>query len=113
MAISIPRWTGMLRRAGAPARAATEIATEVDETVDALVSQQEHESAFDRLLYAMQLGFQRIDARFEQVDARMDAMEARLEASFNKRILTALGIALTALAIATGIIVALFISYAG
>ena len=39
MAISIPRWTGMLRRAGAPARAATEIATEVDQTADALVSQ--------------------------------------------------------------------------
>ncbi len=113
MAISIPRWTGMLRRAGAPAQSATEIATEVDQTVDTLVSQHEHDSAFDRLLYTMQLGFQRIDARFEQVDARMDAMEARLEASFNKRILTALGIALTALAIATGIIVALFIRYAG
>ena len=38
-------------------------------------------------------------------------MEARLEASFNKRILTALGIVLTALAIATGILVALFIHY--
>ena len=71
MAISIPRWTGMLRRAGAPAGAATEIATEVDQTVDALVSQHEHDSAFDRLLYAMQLGFQ-------HADARMDAMEARL-----------------------------------
>ena len=43
----------------------------------------------------------------------MDAMEARLEASFNKRILTALGIALTALAIATGIIVALLIRHIG
>ena len=61
MAISIPRWTGMLRRAGAPARAATEIATEiateVDQTVDALVSQHEYDSAFERLLYTMQLGF--------------------------------------------------------
>ena len=54
----------------------------------------------------MQLGFQ-------QADARMDAMEARLEASLNKRILTAVGIVLTALAIATGILVALFIHYAG
>ena len=106
MAISIPRWTGMLRRAGAPARAATEIATEVDQTVEGLVSQHEHNSAFDRLLFTMQLGFQ-------QADARMDAMEARLEASLNKRILTALGIGLTALAIATSILVALFIHYAG
>ena len=120
MAISIPRWTGMLRRAGAPPRAATEIATEVDQTVDALVAQHEHDSAFDRLLYTVQVGFQQVDAhfqqvdaRFEQVDARMDAMEARLEASFNKRILTALGIALTALAIATGIIVALLIRHIG
>ena len=113
MAISIPRWTGMLRRAGAPARAATEIATEVDQTVDALVSQHEHDSAFDRLLYAMQLGFQHADARMDAMEARLEAMEARLEASFNKRILTALGIALTALAIATAIIVALFIQYAG
>ena len=113
MAISIPRWTGMLRRAGAPAQSATEIATEVDQTVDALVAQHEHDSAFDRLLYTMQLGFQQMDARFREVDARMDAMEARLEASFNKRILTALGIALTALAIATGILVALFIHYLG
>ena len=103
----------MLRRAGAPARAATEIATEVDQTVDGLASQHEYDSAFDRLLYAMQAGFQRVDARFAQVDARMDAMEARLEASFNKRILTALGIALTAPAIATGILVALFIQYVG
>ena len=102
MAISIPRWTGMLRRAGAPARAATEIATEVDHTVDALVSQQEHESAFDRLLYTMQLGFQESDAR-----------DARLEASFSKQLLIALGIVLTGLAIATGILVALFIQYAG
>ena len=61
----------------------------------------------------MQLGFQQVDARFAQADARMDAMEARLETSFNKRILTALGIGLTALAIATGILVALFIHYAG
>ena len=99
----------MLRRAGAPARAATEIATEVDQTVDALVSQHEHDSAFDRLLYAMQLGFQEADAR----DARLEAMEARLEASFNKRILTAVGIVLTALAIATGIIVALLIRHIG
>ena len=103
----------MLRRAGAPAQSATEIATEVDQTVDALVAQHEHDSAFDRLLYTMQLGFQQMDARFREVDARMDAMEARLEASFNKRILTALGIALTALAIATGILVALFIHYLG
>ena len=43
----------------------------------------------------------------------MDAMEARLEASFNKRILTAVGIVLTALAIATGILVALLIRYVG
>ena len=64
------------------------------------------QSAFDRLLFTMQLGFQ-------QVDARMDAMEARLEASLNKRILTAVGIVLTALAIATGILVALFIHYLG
>ena len=120
MAISIPRWTGMLRRAGAPARAATEIATEVDQTVDGLVAQHEYDSAFERLLFTMQLGFQQVeahfqqvDARFAQVDARMDAMEARLEASFNKRILTALGIGLTALAIATGILVALLIHYAG
>ena len=96
----------MLRRAGAPSRAATEIANEVDQTVDGLVSQHEHDSAFDRLLYAMQLGFQ-------QADARMDAMEARLEASLNKRILTAVGIVLTALAIATGIIVALLIRHIG
>ena len=33
------------------------IATEVDQTVDALVAQHEHDSAFDRLLYTMQLGF--------------------------------------------------------
>ena len=103
----------MLRRAGAPARAATEIATEVDQTVDGLVSQHEHDSAFDRLLYTVQVGFQQVDAHFQQVDARMDAMEARLEASFNKRILTALGIVLTALAIATGIIVALLIRHIG
>ena len=64
------------------------------------------QSAFDRLLFTMQLGFQ-------QADARMDAMEARLDASFNKRILTAVGIVLTALAIATGILVALFIRYVG
>ena len=64
------------------------------------------QSAFDRLLFTMQLGFQ-------QVDARMDAMEARLEASFNKRILTAVGIILTGIAIATGILVALFIHYFG
>ena len=64
------------------------------------------QSAFDRLLFTMQLGFQ-------QVDARMDAMEARLEASLNKRILTAVGIVLTALAIATGILIALFIHYLG
>ena len=57
--------------------------------------------------------FGQFDARFDQLDARMDAMEARLEASFNKRVLTALGIALTALAIATGILVALFIHYLG
>ena len=113
MAISIPRWTGMLRRAGAPAQSATEIANEVDQTVDGLVSQHEYDSAFERLLYTMQAGFQQVEARFAQVDARMDAMEARLEASFNKRILTALGIALTALAIATGILVALFIRYVG
>ena len=43
----------------------------------------------------------------------MDAMEARIEASFNKRMLTAVGIVLTALAIATGILVALFIRYVG
>ena len=71
------------------------------------------QSAFHRLLYTMQVGFQQIDARFDQLDARMDACEARLEASFNKRILTALGIGLTALAIATSILVALFIHYAG
>ena len=102
MAISIPRWTGMLRRAGAPARAATEIATEVDQTVDGLVSQHEHESALDRLLYAMQIGFQESDAR-----------DARLEASFSKQLLIAVGIVLTGLAIATAIIVALFIRYVG
>ena len=113
MAISIPRCTGMLRRAGAPARAATEIATDVEQTVDALVSQHEHDSAFDRLLFTMQTGFQQVDVRFAQVDARMEAMEARLEASLNKRILTALGIALTGLASATGILVALFIRYVG
>ena len=116
MAISIPRCTGMLRRAGAPARAATEIATDVEQTVDALVSQHEHDSAFDRLLFTMQTGFQQVDVRFAQVDARMEAMEAmeaRLEASLNKRILTAVGIVLTALAIATGILAALFIHYAG
>ena len=127
MAISIPRWTGMLRRAGAPARAATEIATEVDQTVDGLDTRHEHDSAFDRLLDTMQAGFQQVDAhfqqvdarfrqvdaRFEQADARMDAMEARIEASFNKRMLTAVGIVLTALAIATGILVALFIRYVG
>ena len=113
MAISIPRWTSMLRRAGAPARAATEIATEVDQTVGGLVAQHEYDSAFERLLFTMQAGFQQMDARFREVDARMDAMESRLEASFNKRILTALGIALTALAIATGILVALFIQYVG
>ncbi len=92
----------MLRRAGAPARAATEIATEVDQTVDGLVSQHEHSSAFDRLLYTVQLGFQQADAR-----------DARLEASFSKQLLIAVGIVLTALAIATGIIVALFIRYVG
>ncbi len=92
----------MLRRAGAPARAATEIATEVDQTVDALVSQHEHDSAFDRLLYTMQVGFQEADVR-----------DARLEASFTKQLLIAVGIVLTALAIATAIIVALFIQYAG
>ena len=92
----------MLRRAGAPARAASEIATEVDQTVDALVSQREHDSAFDRLLYAMQLGFQQADAR-----------DARLEASFSKQLLIAVGIVLTGLAIATGIIVALLIQYVG
>ena len=148
MAISIPRWTGMLRRAGAPARAATEIATEVDQTVDGLVAQHEYDSAFDRLLYTMQLGFEQVDAhfqqmdarfrqveahfqqvdarfrqvdarfeqvdaRFEQVDARMDTMEARLEASLSKQLLIAVGIVLTGLAIATAIIVALFIQYAG
>ena len=102
MAISIPRWTGMLRRAGAPARAATEIATEVDRTVDGLVSQHEHDSAFDRLLYTMQLGFQESDAR-----------DARLEASFSKQLLIAVGIVLTGLAIATAIVVALFIHYLG
>ena len=59
----------MLRRAGAPARAATEIATEVDQTVDGLVAQHEHDSAFDRLLYTVQLGFQESDAR----DARLEA----------------------------------------
>ena len=102
MAISIPRWTGMLRRAGAPARAATEIATEVDQTADALVSQQEHDSAFDRLLYTMQLGFQESDAR-----------DAQLEANFSKQLLIAVGIVLTALAIATAIVVALFIRFVG
>ena len=54
-----------------------------------------------------------MDARFREVDARMDAMEARLDASFNKRILTAVGIILTGIAIATAIIVALFIHYFG
>ena len=102
MAISIPRWTGMLRRAGAPAHAATEIATEVDQTVDGLVSQHEHESALDRLLYTMQAGFQESDAR-----------DARLEASFSKQLLIAVGIVLTGLAIATGILVALLIRYVG
>ena len=102
MAISIPRWTGMLRRAGAPAQSATEIATEVDQTVDTLVSQHEHDSALDRLLYTMQLGFQESDAR-----------DARLEASLSKQLLIAVGIVLTGLAIATGIIVALFIRFVG
>ena len=92
----------MLRRAGAPARAATEIATEVDQTVDALVTQHEHDSAFDRLLYTMQLGFQQADAR-----------DARLEASFSKQLLIAVGIVLAGLAIATGILVALFMRYVG
>ena len=110
----------MLRRAGAPPRAATEIATEVDQTVDALVSQQEHESAFDRLLYAMQLGFQQVDARFQEIEARLertdgriDSLEARLQASLSKQLLIAVGIVLTGLAIATGIIVALLIRYIG
>ena len=102
MAISIARWTGMLRRAGAPAQSATEIATEVDQTVDTLVSQHEHDSALDRLLYTMQLGFQESDAR-----------DARLEASLSKQLLIAVGIVLTGLAIATGIIVALFIRFVG
>ena len=102
MAISIPRWTGMLRRAGAPAQSATEIATEVDQTVDGLVAQHEYDSAFDRLLYTMQLGFQESDAR-----------DARLEASFSKQLLIAVGIVLTGLAIATGILVALFIRFVG
>ena len=102
MAISIPRWTGMLRRAGAPARAATEIATEVDQTVDGLVAQHEYDSAFERLLYTMQLGFQESDAR-----------DAQLEANFSKQLLIAVGIVLTALAIATAIVVALFIRFVG
>ena len=102
MAISIPRWTGMLRRAGAPAQSATEIATEVDQTVDGLVAQHEYDSAFERLLYTMQLGFQESDAR-----------DARLEASISKQLLIAVGIVLTGLAIATGIIVALFIRFVG
>ena len=92
----------MLRRAGAPASAATEIATEVDQTVDTLASQHEHDSAFERLLYTMQLGFQESDAR-----------DARLEASISKQLLIAVGIVLTGLAIATGIIVALFIRFVG
>ena len=92
----------MLRRAGAPVRSATEIATEVDQTVDTLVSQHEHDSAFDRLLYTMQLGFQESDAR-----------DARLEASLSKQLLIAVGIVLAGLAIATGVIVALFIHYLG
>ena len=92
----------MLRRAGAPVQSATEIATEVDQTVDTLVSQHEHDSAFDRLLYTMQLGFQESDAR-----------DARLEASLSKQLLIAVGIVLAGLAIATGVIVALFIHYLG
>ena len=64
------------------------------------------QSAFDRLLYAMQLGFQ-------QVDARMDTMEARLEASFSTQLRIAVGIILTGIAIFTAIIVALFIHYLG
>ncbi len=103
----------MLRRAGAPARAATEIATEVDQTVGALVSQHDHDSAFDRLLYAMQLGFEQMNARLERTDARIDSVEARLETSLSKQLLIAVGIVLAALAIATGIIVALLIRYVG
>ncbi len=64
------------------------------------------QSAFDRLLYAMQLGFQ-------HADARMDAMEARLEASLSKQLRIAVGIILTGIAIFTAILVALFIHYAG
>ena len=50
----------------------------------------------------MQLGFQESDAR-----------DARLEASFSKQLLIAVGIVLTGLAIATGVIVALFVRYVG
>ena len=42
-----------------------------------------------------------------------DARDARLEASLSKQLLIAVGIVLTGLAIATGIIVALFIQYVG
>ena len=78
------------------------IATEVDQTVDTLVSQHKHDSALDRLLYTMQLGFQESDAR-----------DAQLEANFSKQLLIAVGIVLTALAIATAIVVALFIRFVG
>ena len=71
------------------------------------------QSAFDRLLYTMQAGFQQIDAHFDQLDARMDACEARLDVSFNKQLQIAVGIILTGIAITTAIIVALFIQYGG
>ena len=71
------------------------------------------QSAFDRLLYTMQAGFQQIDAHFDQLDARMDACEARLDVSFNKQLQIAVGIILTGIAITTGILVALFIHYLG
>ena len=78
------------------------------------------QSAFDRLLYTMQAGFQqidahfdRLDARFDQLDVRTDAREARLDASFNKQLQIAVGIILTGIAITTAIIVALFIQYGG
>ena len=64
------------------------------------------QSAFDRLLFTMQTGFQ-------QADARMDALEARLEASLSKQLLVAVGIILTGIAITTAIVVALFIHYLG
>ena len=71
------------------------------------------QSAFDRLLYTMPAGFQRIDAHFDRLDARTDACEARLDVSFNKQLRIAVGIIVAGIAISTAIIVALFIQCGG